>query len=60
MCNLLIYDVVQEGSIVKNISLSDIWEMLNKMCVKLDKHIADSEVRFNRIERVMVMMGGAG
>ena len=50
MCNLLITDVVQEGSNKKSISLSDIWDMLNKISVKLDKHIADSEVRFNRIE----------
>ena len=50
MCNLLIADVVQEGSNKKSISLSDIWDMLNKISVKLDKHIADSEVRFNRIE----------
>jgi hypothetical protein len=52
MCNLLllIADVVQEGSNKKSISLSDIWDMLNKISLKLDKHIADSEVRFNRIE----------
>ena len=51
MCNLLlIADVVQEGSNKKSTSLSDIWDMLNKISLKLDKHIADSEVRFNRIE----------
>jgi hypothetical protein len=52
MCNnLLIADVVvQEGSNEKSISLSDIWDMLNKISVKLDTHIVDSKVRFNRIE----------
>ena len=50
MCNLLIADVVQEGSNKASISLSDIWDMLNKISVKLDTHIVDSKVRFNRIE----------
>lgn len=50
MCNTLIADVVQEGSNQPSITLSDIWDMLNKISVKLDKHIADSEVDFNRIE----------
>jgi hypothetical protein len=49
MCNLLFADVVQEGSNKKSISLSDIWDMLNKISVKLDKHIADSEVRFGEL-----------
>ena len=50
MCNNLLIADAEEGSNEKSISLSDIRDMLNKISVKLDTHIVDSKVRFNRIE----------